>query len=275
MLCRYFDVSTSGYYDWVNRKSNLEFAKVDLLLRSEIRTLFFGSRDTYGHRNIKLELAKQDIHVTYRQTLRIMVEEGLKALPFVKRSNPYGKQTLESTIAPNRLRRKFDVKSPDKYWAGDITYIWTDHGWMYLAVVVDLYSRRVVGWAVSSFPDTNLIVQALDNAMKVRKPRRWRIIFHSDQGCQYGSKRFRDCLNDYGILQSMSRRGNCWDNAVVESLFGTMKQETGLNRIYAKNSNELEYILFDWIESWYNSNRNHSTLGNISPLEFENLNQAA
>ena len=204
-----------------------------------------------------------------------MAEEGLKALPFVKKSNPYGKQTLESTIAPNRLKRKFDVKSPDKYWARYITYIWTDQGWMYLAVLVDLYSRRIVGWEVSSYPDTSLIIQAINNAMKVRSPRRWRLIFHSDQGCQYGSKRFRDCLKDYGILQSMSRRENCWDNAVVESLFGTMKQETGLNQIYTRNSNELEYILFDWIESWYNSNRDYSTLGNISPLEFEKTNQAA
>lgn len=146
---------------------------------------------------------------------------------------------------------------------------------MYLAVVVDLYSRRAVGWAVSDFPDIGLIVKVLDNSMKIKNSRRWRIIFHSNQGCQYGAKRFRDCLKEYGILQSMSRRGNCWDNAVVESLFGTLKQESGSNKIYARNSNELEYILFDWIESWYNSNRNHSTLGKVSPLEFEKINQAA
>jgi len=274
-MCEWSSVSSSGFYDWQNRKSCVSFAQFDMLIRSEIRSIFFGSRDTYGHRNIREELIKQGLQTSYLQVIRIMSEEGLKAMPFVKRSNPYGKQTLESTIAPNRLKRQFDVKKPDRYWAGDITYIWTKNGWMYLAIVVDLFSKKVVGWALSQYPDTSLIIQALDNAMKVRSPRRWRIMFHSDQGCQYGSKRFRDRLNDYGILQSMSRRGNCWDNAPVESLFGTLKQETGLNKVFANNSNELEVILFDWIECWYNSIRNHSTLGYISPQEFEQNNQAA
>lgn len=274
-MCYLFNVSSSGFYSWIQRKSNINYAREDLLLRSEIRTIFFGIRDSYGHRNIRDELSKQNIFVSFRQVLKIMAEEGLKALPFVKKTNPYGKQPLESTIAPNRLKRKFDVKKSDRYWAGDITYIWTAKGWMYLAVVVDLFLRKVIGWELSEYPDTNLIIKALDNAMKVRTPKRWRVIFHSDQGCQYGSKKFRDTLKSYGILQSMSRRGNCWDNAVVESLFGTLKQETGLNKEFAQDAKELEFILFDWIECWYNSNRNHSTLGNVSPQEYEKINQAA
>ena len=246
-----------------------------MLIRSEIRSIFFGSRDTFGHRKIREELIKQGLQNSHLQVITIMTEEGLKAMPLMKRINLYGKQTIESTIASNRLKRQFDLKKPDCYCAGDITYIWTKNGWIYLAIVVDLFSKRVVGWALSQYPDTSLIIQVLDNAMKVPSPRRWRIMFHSDQGCQYGSKRFRDRLNDYGILQSMSRRGNCWDNARVESLFGTLKQEIGLNRVFANNSHELEVILFDWIESWYNSIRNHSTHGYISPQEFEKNNPAA
>ncbi len=245
------------------------------MIRHQVRSIFFHSRDTYGHRMIRAEMLNNGFCISYRDTLRIMYEEGLKALPFVKKTNPYSKNILESITVPNRLKRKFSPKRVDRYWAGDITYIWTDKGWVYLAVVVDLYSRRIIGWATSERPDTDLIVRALESAMQTRSPRRWRIMFHSDQGCQYGSKMFRAKLKEYGILQSMSRRGNCWDNAVVEIFFGTLKQETGLNKIFARNTNELEWILYDWIESWYNSNRKHSTLGNVSPLSFEKTKQAA
>ncbi len=146
---------------------------------------------------------------------------------------------------------------------------------MYLAVVIDLFSRRIIGWALSETQDTQLIIKALEQALSWRIPRRWRIMFHSDQGCQYTSSEFCQNLKNYGILQSMSRKGQCWDNAVVESLFGTFKQETGVNKWPLPTKYETRELVLDWIENWYNTKRKHSTLGLSSPAKFEEMYEAA
>jgi putative transposase len=196
----------------------------------------------------------------------------MKLVATPRRPNPYAalKAEKEAKTCKHRLSRKFTVKRPDRVWTGDITYIWTHSGWVYLAVVIDLYSRKIMGWALSTRPDTTLAIQAIAKALRSRPYRRWRLMFLSDQGCLYTSQEFRDYLHDRGVLQSMSRRGQYWDNAPTESFFGTLKQETGIGKWYLEDLLEFEIALFDWIEAWYNPKRRHSHLDYCSPVKFEN-----
>lgn len=270
ILCRVLRVSRSGFYTWINAKpartakDHIEHQIIEI-----IAPIYQKSRCTYGHRSIREELAKKGIAIGRRLVLRIMKKQGMRAIPL--RPNPYAKlaKANEHAVCKNRLRRNFKASSPNRYWVGDITYLWTGQGWIYLATVLDLYSRRIVGWAISDKPDTELAIRALDNALQSRPHRPWRLMFHSDQGCQYTSKELRTYLRGKGILQSMSRRGQCWDNAAMESFFGTLKQETGLGKWPLDTAEETKYAIFEWIEAWYNVTRRHSTLGYCSPAEFE------
>lgn len=273
-MCRLLDVSRSAYYEWQG-KGPTPVDEVREALKARIREIFLESRCTYGFRSIRRALNERGVHVGKKRVRKLMREMQLVASPVLPR--PYGsaREAKEARVCKHRLQRNFTAKRPDRIWAGDITYIWSKSGWVYLAVVLDLFSRKVVGWAVSDKPDTSLVMSALSKAVRSRSYRRWRIMFHSDQGCQYTSKEFRQYLLDRGVLQSMSRRGQCWDNAVSESFFGTLKRETGLGRWALANAREVQDALFDWIEMWYNLKRRHTTLDYCSPVEFEIKKAAA
>jgi putative transposase len=174
-------------------------------------------------------------------------------------------------IAPNLLARKFDVSAPDKYWVGDITYIRTGSGWLYLATVIDLYSRQIIGWSMADNMKAQLINDALTMAIWKRKPKKG-LIWHSDRGSQYASDSHRAILKDHGIVQSMSRKGNCWDNAVAESFFHTLKTEL-TNHYQFKNQQEAKNVIFEYIEVFYNRIRIHSANNYLAPVEFEKMNR--
>ena len=201
---------------------------------------------------------------------RFKVRRLMRELELVSKqpgSHAYKKATVDRPDIPNILNREFDVEAPNQVWCGDITYIWAQGKWHYLAVVMDLYARRVVGWALSEKPDADLVIKALDVAYEQRgKPQG--LLFHSDQGSQYGSRNFRQRLWRYRMRQSMSRRGNCWDNAVAESFFSSLKKERIRKRIY-KTRDMARADVFDYIEAFYNRTRRHSHLGGVSPEDFE------
>ncbi len=268
-MCKVLRTSRSGFYEWRERLPKPIDPSEDAL-KDAMRRIFRESRSSYGFRSMKRALAKEGFHHGKKRIRSLMGKMGLVASPV--HPNPYAalKEAGESKVCKHRLSRNFTVKRPDRVWTGDITYIWTHSGWVYLAVVLDLFSRKVVGWAISNRPDAALATEAMSMAIRSRPYRRWRLMFHSDQGCQYTSQLFREYLRDRGVLQSMSRRGQCWDNAPTESWFGTLKQETGLGKWYLENIKEVKEAIFDWIENWYNPKRRHSSLDYCSPVEFEN-----
>lgn len=269
VMCRVLRASRSGFYEWRARKARPVDAQ-EGALKEAMRRIFRASRMTYGFRSMRRALAKEDLHVGKKRVRRLMRLMGLVATPL--KPPPYAalRTAKESKVCKHRLKRHFKVTRPNRVFTGDITYIWTRQGWVYLAVVLDLFSRKVVGWAVSERPDTALVIEAMGVALGRRPYRRWRLMFHSDQGCQYTSEEFRDSLRDRGVLHSMSRRGQCWDNAPTESWFGTLKQETGLGKWPLENLKEVEEAIFNWVETWYNTKRRHSSLDYCSPVEFEN-----
>ena len=275
-MCRVLKVSRTGYYDWCSRSKK---RAIETRNFSELTVNVFSihkkSRGTYGHRSIFEELKKMNFVTNRRQVLKAMRIQSLHAIP--QHSTPYPKpqEMMENKTCKNRLRRHFTAKQPNRYWVGDITYLWTGEGWLYLATVLDLYSRKIVGWSTSDKPNTELAVNALKDALANRPYRKWRLMFHSDQGCQYTSKEMRLFLKENGVLQSMSRRGQCWDNAAMESFFGTLKQETGLGKWPLNTADETRYAVFDWIECWYNIKRRHSKLGYCSPSHFELIKKKA
>lgn len=267
LMCRVLKVSRSGFYEWRYRPAKLRPEYTDL--KSGIEHHFKASRKTYGHRRIRNCLMNDGAVVSLKLTLRLMNEMRLEAEPW--KPSPYSaiKQAKESMVCPHLLERNFEPTAPNSVWTSDITYIWTGEGWSYLAVVLDLFARKIVGWAVSMNPDTNLVLSALSQALVNRAYVRGKLMFHSDQGCQYTSIDLRRYLAERGIIQSMSRRGQCWDNAPTESFFRTFKRETGIRKLILKNVGEVEYLIFDWIETWYNLNRHHTFNGYSSPAECE------
>lgn len=263
-MCHVLGVGHTSFYDWRSRPADFE----EIALRDRIGFHFRRKRCSYGHRSIRDELRKEGYVIGRKKVLRLMKEDGLVPTPNLPK--PYGKAGgNEHHVAKNRLDRDFDIARSNRVWTTDITYIWTSQGWAYLAVILDLFSRRVVGWHVSIHPDTELVIKALMMAVRARKPRRWRLMIHSDQGCQYTSRQYRQILHDLGVLQSMSRRGQCWDNAPTESFFSTMKRETGISKWILDDCQAVEMAMIDWIENWYNPERRHTKLGGCSPAEFE------
>ena len=266
-LCRMLSVSPAGYYEWRGRPLSSR-AKTDEALRVEIERVHAKSRKTYGRPRIHAELRAKGTQVSPKRVQRIMKTAGIEGI----RRRPF-RRTTDSNhdlpIAPNLLDRKFDVVAigdKNRVWAGDITYVQTREGWLYLAVVLDLWSRRVIGWSMSPKIDTNLVASAMRAAITSRKPTPG-TIFHSDRGSQYASTVFRNLLKHYGIVQSMSRKGNCWDNAPSESFFGSMKSELG-DPIF-EDRTSARALLFEYIEIFYNRERRHSTLGYLSPEQYE------
>jgi len=268
LMCRILEVTRSGYYKW--RKQPLSARKMaDLLLVVHRKDTFEQSRETYGSYRIYIELKEQGIRCGRKRIARLMREYDLKP----KTVRPFKVVTTDSKhhlpIAPNRLNQNFRADQPDHIWLSDITYIRTGQGWLYLAVVLDLYSRRIVGWAMSDSLHRQLVIDALQMALTARRPPPG-LLHHSDRGSQYASDDYQFLLTRNRMVSSMSRKGNCYDNAPVESFFGTLKTELGFHQKYATWA-EAKLDIFEYIEVFYNRLRRHSALGYKSPVNYEAL----
>ncbi len=262
VLCRVMRVSRSGFYAWLKREPDVERLRLIFV----VIEIFEQSRGTYGARRISRALRIKGIEAGRTMAGNLMEEAMLE----VRKKKRY-KVTTDSghllPVAPNLVDRKFDVEETDRVWTGDITFLLTREGWAYLAVVLDLASRRVVGWYLSKRIDRKLVTEALRSAFMQRLPDEG-LIFHSDRGSQYASFDFTALLRRCRIKQSMSRKGNCWDNAVTERFFRTLKEELTDGSVY-ETVEDLRRDLFDYIEVFYNRERLHSTLGYLSPAVYE------
>lgn len=276
MMCRCLDVSRAGYYAWCGRGPSPR-AQENAALADAIKDIHTASRGTYGSPRVHAELVELGHELDVKRVARIMAEQGLRG-----RRKPKFCKTTDSNhdlpVAANVLDRNFEVDEPDRAWVGDITYVWTLEGWLYLAVIVDLFSRRVVGWAIADHMRTELVLDALTAALGSRTPSEAGLLFHSDQGSQYAATAYQAALDEAGIKCSMSRRANCWDNAVAESFFSTLKIELVHNMIFTTKASA-EFAIAEWIEVFYNGRRRHSSIGHVAPAEFErryyaNLNAA-
>ena len=264
-MCKILGVSRSGFYAWLKREPSKQ-AKENEELSSNIVEIFQANRSTYGSPRVTVELAARGFEVDRKRVARLMAKMGLSADLKPKYRNADSEPTFE--YAANILDRQFEVDEPDQVWVSDITYIWTAEGWLYLAVVIDLCSRRVVGWAIADNMRAELVLEALGAALGTRTPSDAGLLFHSDQGSQYTATRVREALDTESITCSMSRRGNCWDNAVAESFFATLKREHIYRKIFLTREGGTTSIA-EWIEVFYNGQRRHSTIGYCSPVEYE------
>lgn len=263
-MCRVLRVSSSGFYEWLSRPLSSHEIE-DRRLLPLIRASYTASGGVYGARRVFQDLREIGETCGKHRVERIMKVNGIKAVHGYKiPRGPYGRP---SVITPNKLQREFTVKHPDRAWVTDITYIRTWQGWLYLAVVMDLFGRKVVGWSMKPTLARDLVLDAVLMAVWRRKPKQ-RVLIHSDQGTQYGSDDWQRFCRDHNLDPSMSRRGNCWDNAVVESFFGSLKKERIKKRIY-KTRELARADVFDYIEVFYNRQRRHSHLGGVSPEAFE------
>jgi putative transposase len=262
-------VSRSGYYAWSRRLPSLR-QQENARLTACIQRVFAVSGQTYGSPRVHSELKAQQIACSEKRIARLMRLAGLKAtLPKRFAVTTDSRHTLP--VAENVLDRTFACETPNAKWSADITYVWTREGWLYLAVILDLFSRRVVGWAMDKTLERSLVLSALSMAQKQRQPVAG-LVCHSDRGSQYASRDYQTALRDAKIVCSMSRSGNCWDNAPTESFFATLKKELVHRRKFTTRQ-EAKTALFGWIEGWYNRKRRHSTLGYLSPEEFERQHQ--
>jgi putative transposase len=265
MLCRVLEVSRSGFHAWLKRPPAARLGS-DAVLAVQVVAAHKRSRKTYGSPRIHAELKAKGVRVGRKRVERIMRENGVEA----RRKRRFRKTTdskHSNPIAPNVVARQFDVTAPDRVWATDVTAIWTLDGWLFLAVVLDLYSRRVVSWAASANNDTRLALDALRAGLRARRPAAG-LVHHSDRGSPYASADYRAALDECGLVASMSRKGDCWDNAVAESFFGTLKAELVDHEQYLTHDAAIRSI-GDYIENFYNIERRHSYLDYLNPIEFE------
>jgi len=264
-----FEVSRSGYYAWLKRGPS-QRAIENEALDAQIKEAFDKHRRRYGCVKIARELSSKGTIVGKNKVSHRMRVYGLRS----KVGRKYRPATTNSShdlpVAPNALERQFSVDTPDTVYVSDITYIPSQRGWLYLCVVIDLFSRIVVGWALSPSLHRQLVMDALSRAIWRRKPTKG-LMVHSDRGCQYASHGFRKLLQHHGFIQSMSRKGDCWDNAVAESWFRSLKTELVNDESYAGLEDAYQ-SLFEYIEIYYNRERRHATLGYLSPAEYERLN---
>lgn len=269
LLCDMLQVSRSGYYAWCHRPaSERQQRRAELL--EQIRQVHQDSHQTYGSPRIAAQLQEQQVAVCRNTVARYMKQEQLQASSprrFVPRTTDSGHG---HPVAPNRLDRDFEASAPNQKWVCDLTYLWTEQGWLYLSVVIDLFSRKVVGWSMSDDLKAEGAAAALEMAIGRRKPRAG-LLHHSDRGVQYACGLYRELLVEHGVECSMSRPGNCYDNAVAESFFGTLKTEL-VHREHYRTRDEARSSVFQWIECWYNRRRRHSSLGYLSPEAFEAQN---
>lgn len=265
-MCRVLRVQRSGYYAWKKTpKSKRTLADESLLVK--IKQSFESSQSIYSSPRVHCDLREDGVLCGEKRIARLMRQAQLRSVRGYKR--PRFRVGMPTTTAPNRLQREFTVEQPDQVWVTDITYIRTHEGWLYLTVVIDLYSRAVVGWSMNSTMATELVLDAMMMAVWRRRPKT-PVMIHSDQDSQFGSDDFNRWCKDNQLIPSMSRRGNCWDNAVAESFFSSLKKERIKRNIYATRQ-DAKSDVFDYIEGFYNRVRRHSHLGQLSPLEFEQL----
>jgi len=264
-LCQAFGVSESGYYRWQKRPES-DRDQENRRLTKRIRELFQANWSVYGVPRIWKALREGGEQVNRKRVARLMRLAGLKGKQRRKRVRTTQRDDSHPVV-DNKLSRQFSADRPNQKWCGDITYIRTAHGWLYLAVIIDLFSRKVVGWATSTSIDARLVELTWNNAIQHRLPSE-ELLCHSDRGSQYTSELYQSALRKLPtVTVSMSRKGNCWDNAVVESFFGSLKTEVGDCRHL--NNEEAHLTLFEYIECFYNRKRLHSTLGYVSPVQFE------
>jgi putative transposase len=266
LLCQVLEVSRQGYYAWLRRKPCRRRHR-DEALRQHIHQAFADSGARYGAPRVHRALAANGETTSRKRVARIMRQEGL-----VARRRRRFVCTTDSRhgfrIAPNLVARDFEPAEPNRVWATDITYIATQTGWLYLAVVLDLFSRKVIGWSMQPYQDRRLTLAALQMAIDARRPAAGTVVHHSDRGVQYACDEYRNALIDAEITPSMSRTADCWDNAVVESFFSTLKLELVYRTTFA-NHDAARAALFQYIECFYNRRRLHSSLGYVSPEEYE------
>lgn len=265
MMCKVLEVNRTSYYDWLNSKPSAR-AIMNQQLSSRIKEIFTDSRSTYGTRRIRTLLLREGIRVSRRRVGKLM-----KQMNICCKTKRKFKHTTDSNhklpIAENILDRDFTATKPNQKFVGDITYVWTQEGWLYLATVIDLFSRKIVGWSINKRMKASLVNDALLMAIWSRKPKKG-LIWHTDRGSQYAAISHRDILKTHDIVQSMSRRGNCWDNSVAESFFHTLKTELIHHKNF-KTRDEAKQAIFEYIEVFYNRKRVHSANDYYSPEEFE------
>jgi transposase InsO family protein len=269
LMCKVLQVSDSGYYDRLKRKPSAARQRRQIIAQAAAR-FYFESHRIYGYRKIYEDLRQANIDCC-RETVRsIMRQIGLYSR--VKRKFVHTTDSnYNMAVAQNLLDRDFMAAAANTKWAADITYIPTDQGWLYLAAVMDLYSRRIIGWSMSENIDSDLVISALRMAILQRKPQTG-LLHHSDRGSQYASEMFQDLLADNEIVCSMSRKGDCWDNACMESFFGSFKTEWVEDKKYM-SFEEAKKDVFKYVEIFYNRRRRHASLGYLSPVEYEELNE--
>lgn len=265
-MCRVLAVSRSGFYDWETRPPS-ERELTDAMLAIEIEAIWECSARTYGSPRVHAWLRRQGFGVSRKRVARIMREQGFEG--------ESGRRKVRTTVvdrgataAEDRVRRDFNPTAPNVTWCGDITYLRTGEGWLYLATVIDLFSRRVIGWSLAEHMRTSLVADALETAVATRGGHVDGVIFHSDRGCQYTSAEFGELCDRLGIVQSMGATGVCWDNAAAESFFGSLKRELAHRQRWATRA-EARRAVIRWIEGWFNSRRLHSSLHYSTPIEFE------
>jgi transposase InsO family protein len=271
VLCRVLEVSRSGFYDWRGRPKSKRLLEDEKIVE-QIKLFHCGSRCTYGSPRIHQDFKGKGQRVGKNRIARLMRQQGIQG-----RCKRRFKNTTQSKhnrpVAENHLNQQFEATTPNQKWVSDLSYVWTWEGWLYLAIVLDLYSRAVVGWAMSHTMTDDLTLDALKMALRRREPPiQNHLLFHSDRGSQYASNDFRAELANYQITQSMSRTGNCYDNAAMESFFATLKTEEVYPNIY-QSRQQAKSSIFSYIEGFYNRSRRHSALGYLSPMDFEQLNR--
>jgi putative transposase len=264
-MCEVLKVSRSGYYDWLKRKPS-QRQKANEVLLAAIRRVYQASRQTYGSPRIHAALQQQGVTASRKRIARLMQQDGLAAKRACKKRPVTTLRDPGARAAPNLLAQDFTAHRPDEIWLADITYLETAEGWLYLAVVMDLFSRVIVGWSMADHLQATLVEQALLMALGRRRPTQ-DLLHHSDQGSQYTSELIQSLLDDQHIQVSMSGVGNCYDNAPMESFFGRLKTESALSPLATRA--EARLIIFEHIEVWYNRQRLHSSLGYLSPAAFE------
>ena len=258
-------VSRSAYYSWRAGRYGVREQR-DLTLLTHMQSIHRESRQSYGSPRLYHALKKEGVTCGRNRVARLMRQHGIEA----KKKRRYRITTTSKhtmPVADNVLDREFSAKAPNERWVSDITYLWTSEGWLYLGVVLDLFSRRVVGWSMQSTLETSVASDALTMALHTRRPAPG-LIHHSDRGSQYASRRYQDQLQSHGMECSMSRKGNCWDNAVAESFFSTLKTELTRDQRFLTHD-QAKLAVFEYIEVWYNRKRQHSTVGFLSPVQCE------
>jgi putative transposase len=265
LMCRMLAVSRAGFYAWRQRPVAAR-TRQDRVLAVAVAAIYTEHHGRYGSPRVQMELRERGQRSGRKRIARLMRVQDLRARPKRRyRTTTDSRHGLP--VCPNLLARRFTVAQPNTAWVTDMTYLWTPQGWLYLAVIIDLFSRRVVGWAMSERIDRKLALDALRMALAQRRPQRG-LIHHSDRGSQYASGDYQQLLAQHGLQGSMSRRGDCWDNAVAESFFASLKLEL-VYQVQWRTRAEARTAIFEYLEFFYNRRRRHSSLGYLSPVEFE------